>query len=341
MPQKLTKPPRLKKGDTIALVSPSSPLAGHVPHRVKAARNTLEKLGFKISIGKNALKVTDYTAGTPRERADDLNAAFADKTVKAIICFIGGNHANQVVPLLDYDLIRANPKIVSGYSDATVLHHALRAGADLETYYGPAALTQFAENPTILPYTWEHFAKATMSAEPIGKISPSAEWTDEVLDWKQKLDLKGPRKLKPNPGFTWLKPGAAKGPLLGGCIGSLQHLRGTPYWPDFAGSLFFWEISEDEVDYTTGDSIANVDGYLADLTNSGMFRHINGMIIGRPFAYSDEQLKKMREIVAYYFDRYNFPILYGADIGHSDPMITVPMGRMAAIDSTKNLFEIS
>jgi len=336
----LIKPKKLEKGDTIGLISPSAPLAGLVPHRTERAIKMLEKLGFKVKVGRNALKVTGHTAGSPKERAEDINTFFKDKEIKAIICFIGGNHSNQILKYLDFQLIKKNPKIFVGYSDATVLHFAFYTQCNLVTFYGPAALTQFGENPKILSYTEEYFKKALMETRPIGKIKPSLYWTDEILDWFKKEDLKRPRKMKKNKGWQWLKKGKAEGPILGGCITSMMHLRGTKYWPDFSGSIFFWEISESDCDFTKGERIENIDSYLTDLELSGVFEKIKGMIVGRFFGYSKQEEKEVIKIIKQRTASYNFPILIGVDIGHTDPMITLPIGVKVRIDSSKNLFEI-
>jgi muramoyltetrapeptide carboxypeptidase LdcA involved in peptidoglycan recycling len=111
----------------------------------------LKSLEFKVKVGKNALKITGHTAGSAKERAEDINNFFKDKNIKAIFSFIGGNHSNQILKYLDFDLIRKNPKIFLGYSDITVLHFALYAQADLASFYGPVVLAQFAENPEMLP----------------------------------------------------------------------------------------------------------------------------------------------------------------------------------------------
>jgi muramoyltetrapeptide carboxypeptidase len=331
------KPKILQKGDRIGLISPSGPTAGLVPHRVKKAIQMLEDLGFEVVIGKNALKVPTWTAGTGKQRADDINNFFKDKKIKAIISFVGGNHSNQILEYLDYKLIKNNPKILMGYSDVSVLHFALYKKCNLVTFYGPSALNQFAENPRILKYTEEYLKKALMQKEPIGRIEPSLEYTEEILDWFKKQDLKRPRKMKKNKGFECLKRGRAKGKLIGGCISSIVHLRGTEYWPDFKDKIFFWEIPEGE-DFRQGDLIENIDSYLTDLKLSGVFDEIRGMVIGRPFRYSKEDEKELKKIIKRYFKNYNIPILYNVDIGHTDPMITVPIGVMAEINN--NSFSI-
>jgi len=336
----LLKPKSLKVGDTIGLISPSAPLAGLVPHRTQKGIQELERFGFKVKIGKNALKVTGHTAGTPQERAEDINSFFADKEVKAIFSFIGGNHSNQILKYLDFGLIKKNSKIFLGYSDATILHFALYTKANLVTFYGPAVLTQFAENPKIISYTERYFKKALMTNRPIGKIQPSSQWTDEILDWFEKADLKRPRKMKKNKGWKWLRRGKAEGKILGGCITSMLHLRGTEYWPDFSNSVLFWETPESGDDFTKGEKVENIDSYLTDLELSGTFKNIKGMIVGRFFGYSEQQKKEIIKIIQKGTADYEFPILLNTDIGHSDPMITIPLGVQVSIDSSKNIFEV-
>ncbi len=336
----MIKPSTLKKGDTIGLISPSSPMAAKVTHRVEKGIATLEEMGFKVRVAPDALKATAHTAGTPEERASDLHELFRDPSVKAIISFIGGFHSNQVLKYLDFELIKNNPKIFMGYSDITVLHWAMHTKADLVTFYGPALITQFGENPTILPYTKEYFEKAVMSGEPIGKIEPSKEWTDEVLNWFEKKDLERPRRLKENPGFEWLKEGKAEGKIFGGCITSLLHLRGTEYWPNFEDTLFFWELPESSASFIKGEPVARIDTHLTDLELSGVFKKIKGMIIGRPLGYSNEESDELKKIILARTKDYNFPILYGIDTGHSDPIMTIPLGVKTIIDSAQNKFEI-
>jgi len=334
----MIKPDYLKKGDLIGLVSPSAPLAGLVPHRVEKAVEALNLMGFNVKIGKNALMVDDYVAGDPKRRAEDINNFFKDPKIKAIISFIGGNHSNQILDYLNFELIKNNPKIFLGYSDVTVLHFALLTQCDLVSFYGPSGLNQFAENPKILTYTEKYFKKALMQVAPIGKIYPSSEYTEEILNWFNEEDLKRGRKMLVNTGWEWIKEGCAEGSIVGGCISSIIHLRGTRFWPNFKNTIFFWEIPEGD-SLEKGESLANIDSYLMDLKLSGVFDGIKGMIIGRPFAYTKQEIDKLKKIIQEYFKEYNIPILFNVDIGHSDPMITVPLGIRVRIDSDKKIFE--
>lgn len=338
--ENITKPPLLKTGDTVALVSPSAPMASVVEHRVQQAKINLENMGLEVIFTPNAFKRRDYTAGTPQERAEDLHYAFKNKNVKAIISFIGGFHSNQIVKHLDFDLIKQNPKIFMGFSDISVLHFALHTKGNLVTFYGPAAITQFGDKFGIHEYTLEYFKKAVMSDAPIGKIRPSTEWTDELLNWFAKADLERPRKMKPNHGYEWLREGSAKGKLIGGCITSILHMRGTEFWPCFKDSLFFWEIPESSCDISKGEPLAKVDAYLTDLELSGVFDQINGMLIGRPKGYTEDETTQLKEVVLEKIRDYSFPVLFKIDTGHTDPIATLPLGVDASLDSDANSFKI-
>ncbi|MDD2758539.1 MAG: LD-carboxypeptidase [Patescibacteria group bacterium] len=336
----MIKPNQLKRGDVIGLVSPSSPLAGLAPHRVEQGIKYFEDVGFRVKIAGNALKVTGYTAGSIEERVSDIHEMFADENVKAIISMIGGFHSNQIIGKLDYKMIAKNPKIFIGFSDITVLHFALYTQASLVTFYGPALMTQFGEKFGVEEYTKKYFEKALMSTEPIGLVEPSKNWTDEFLNWFGKKDIERPRQMKVNGGYIWLKEGSAEGELLGGCITSMMHLRGTKYWPNLINKLFFWEIPESSADVSKGEPLSRVDAYLTDLALSGVFSDICGMIVGRPKGYSDEEIEKLKQLIIERTAGYSFPILFNIDIGHTDPIMTLPIGIRARIDSARNGFGV-
>jgi len=334
----LNKPVRLSFGDTIGIVSPSSNLAALAPHRIRQAVVNLEKMGFKVKLGKHVYDNSGYTAGTAQNRAEDLNQMFADPEVKAIICAIGGFHSNQILSFLDWNLIKKNPKIFLGFSDISVLHFALQTKTNLVTFYGPAVMTQFGESFGVDQYTLEFWQKALMQAEPVGFIKPSDKWTDEFLNWFNQEDIKRNRSYKTNNGWLWLKEGQVEGEIMGGCLTSIMHLRGTDFWPDFSGKILFWEISESSSNPAVGEMVEKIDSYLTDLKLSGVLQKIKGMIVGRPKGYTEEQNKKLQEIIKEQTKEFNYPILFNVDIGHTDPIITVPLGVRIKLDSEKNVF---
>ncbi len=336
---KLNKPERLNKGDTIGIIAPSAGLAALFQHRVTTATSTLEKLGYKVKVAEHALNISGHVSDTPENRAADINTMFRDKTIKAVMCMIGGNHSNQLLKYIDFELVKSNPKIFIGYSDISVLHYAFLSKSHLQTFYGPCIITQFGEYPFILPYTLEYFNKAVTVSSPIGKIEASKEWTEELLDWSKKKDLERPRTLLPSNGYEWLRQGKANGRIIGGCVPSINHMIGTDFWIDPNGCIFVIDIPEGH-EFGTGLSISELDSYLSDLNNQGVFNEISGLVIGRPFHYSEEERNELKKIIQSYTDEHDYPILLNANIGHSDPIVTLPLGVMASIDSVIGDFSI-
>ncbi len=329
-----TKPPRLQPGDTVGIVSPSWGGGARYPHRIERGAAHLRSLGFKVKIAPHALNSIGYVSDTPENRAADIHAMFLDPEVTAIIASIGGDHSCHLLPLLDFDLIAAHPTIFMGYSDVTVLNVAIHAMTGLVTFNGPALMTDFAEYPAMPAYTENYFLEAVSNPAPIGRIGPSNWWTDEFLDWGTQADLTRPRARTASEGWSWLKPGRAEGVLIGGCIESLQHLRGTRYWPDWTGAILFVETSEEK------PSPAEVDGILMDYENMGVFDQLAGLLVGRPMRYANEERQALREVVLARTGRFDFPIIADMDFGHTAPQMTLPIGCRAMIDGDAHLFEI-
>ncbi len=304
------------------------------PHRVELGVRHLQSLGFKVKIAPHALNQHGFISDTPQNRADDINGMFADSEVKAIIAAIGGDHSCHLLPLLDFDLIRKNPKIFMGFSDITVLNVAIWQATGLVTFNGPALLTDFAEYPKMFEYTEAYMLKALCSAQPIGPVVPSTGWTEEFLDWEQKVDLVRPRAQLDSTGWTWLRGGKAEGILIGGCIESLQHLRGTRFWPDWQDAIMFFETSEE------APSPEMVDSMLMDYENMGILEKLKGLLVGRPMRYTDEAKQQLRNVVFERTNQYAFPIVTDMDFGHTAPQLTMPIGCRASIDAENRRFEI-
>jgi len=335
----LVKPKKLEIGDTIGIIAPSGSLASLVPHRLENAKKNLEKLGFKVKLFPTTKLNDNGKAGTVDERIKDIHDAFLDKEIKAIICAIGGISNNQLISKINYDIIKENPKIFVGYSDNTILHYAFQKKAKLVTFYGPCAITQFGEFPEVLDYTKDSFMNTLVKGEIPGKINPSEEWTEELLDWFQKLDLTRARKFKKNENFKWLKPGKAKANIVGGCLYSIASLIGSDIELDYTDKILFIETPEGQ-DFSKGEPIPYLEAQIVDLKNKGIFNKIKGLIIGRPFGHSNEGKKEFEEVIKEHLKEYDFPILMNVDIGHTDPMITLPLGVEVSLDSEKNLFSI-
>lgn len=328
------KPPLLRPGDTIGIIAPSWCGPATFPHRVERGKRFLEALGYRVVVAPHTYGRRGYVSGTPEERAADIHQLFSDPTVGAIIAAIGGDHSCHLLPLLDWELIRRHPTIFTGFSDVTVLNLALYAHTGLTTFNGPAIMTDFAEFPAPFPYTIEYWQRAVGRPEAVGPIRPAAEWTEEFLDWETGEDLKRPRRRRPSPGWSWLKGGRAVGRLVGGCLESMQHLRGTPYWPDFDGAILFFETSE------VVPTPEWVDAVLQDYDNMGVFGQLSGLLVARPYGYTDAQKEQLRAVVLERTRRYAFPIVTDLDFGHTAPQFTLPIGCRAELATTERHFAI-
>jgi len=310
-------PAKLRKGDTIGVVSPSSPVTAFCPKRLQRGVEELQKHGFKVKIGKHVSERYKHTAGTIQQRIEDLHAMFADEEVKGIICTIGGLNSNQLLEFLDYELIKSHPKVFMGFSDITALLDAIYAKTGLVTYLGPAILPQFGEFGGMLSYSWEYFEKVIMQSDEV-RIVASQEWTDEFTPWDKEDNR--PRVMKPNEGIKVLKPGKTSGIMIGGNIGTLLLLNGTSYMPDMRDAILC--VEEDEV-----ETPATMDRFFMQLRHIGAYSKIKGMLIGR--FNSKVGFKKedsLEEIVLAATEGCDFPILYDLDFSHTDPMITIPIG---------------
>jgi muramoyltetrapeptide carboxypeptidase len=318
----------------VGIVSPSWPGAALFPHRLERGVTELERLGFRVRLGRHALGQRGFVSATGEERASDLHELFRDPEVRAVIAAIGGDHSAHLLPHLDFDLLAQHPTVLMGYSDVTVLNVALWRTTGLVTCNGPALLTDFAENPHTFPYTEQSFLRTLCRAEPVGRVEPADSWTEEFLDWHTRKDLERPRRRNPSPGWTWLKPGRAEGVLVGGCLESLQHLRGTRYWPDFEEAIFFWETSEEK------PPPERVDGILMDYENMGILDRLRGMLVARPMGYSDADKVALRRVVLERTCAFAFPVVTDMDFGHTEPRFVLPLGCRARIDTDARSFEI-
>ena len=328
------KAARLSRGDCVGIVSPSWGGAAEFPHRVEQGVRQLERLGFRAKLAPHALHSKGFVSDSPECRASDLHQMFLDPEVRLILAAIGGAHSCHLLPLLDFDLIRKHPTLFMGFSDITVLNVAIWKETGLVTFNGPALLTDFGEYPEIFDYTRASFLSAVGQREPMGVIAPSTWWTEEFLDWGERQDLTRPRERQPSPGWTWLKPGFAEGILVGGCLESLQHLRGTRFWPDCRGCVLFIETSEE------APPPEFVDAILMDYENMGVFGEIRGLLVGRPMRYTEIQRQELREVVRERTERFDFPVVMDMDFGHTAPQFTLPIGCRARIDAATRTFEI-
>ena len=180
----MIKPKKLKKGDKVAIVSLSNGLAGEemFRHRYELGKKRLEQLGFNVVTMKNALKGIEYLYNHPEKRAEDFMEAILDKDIKGIICNIGGDDTIRLLPYIDFKAIANNPKVFMGYSDTTINHFMMQK-AGVVSYYGPAVMTDFAENNNMHTYTLKYINEVLLENMEDIVIKSSDKWTSEYLDW--------------------------------------------------------------------------------------------------------------------------------------------------------------
>jgi muramoyltetrapeptide carboxypeptidase len=313
-----THPPR------IGIVSPSSPAAGLFPERFARGVEQLRGLGFEVSVAEHAIGVHGRVAATATERAADLNRQFGDPEVAAIIATIGGQHSCQVLPLLDWDLVRRNPKPLIGYSDITVLLHAIAQESRHVVFYGPTLMTEFAEYPAMPRFSAQSFTEALSAGRSSLRITHSPVLAAKGTDWSV-----GPveRPLLPAPGPIVARPGTADGVVLGGCVEAMERLRGTRYWPNFDGAILCMESAEDT--YQPGFW----EVLVADYANMNVWPRISGVAVGQkdwPISHLEEIGRLLVEATA----KHPVPVLVGLPFGHISPIATLPIYAKGTLNTS-------
>jgi muramoyltetrapeptide carboxypeptidase LdcA involved in peptidoglycan recycling len=269
----------------------------------------------------------------PQARADDLMQAFLNPEIKAIISTIGGNDSIRLLPYLDLDVMRDNPKIFMGYSD-TAISHMAGFTAGLVSFYGPAIMAGFGENGGLFAYMVDSVCRTLFSSVPIGPILPNEDgWTVELLDWADADKQSQKRRLNPCGRWRFLQGrGVHRGPLIGGCFNVLDWLRGSNFWPDLGarrGAILFLETDEDAPP-------PKVFKYgLRTYAALGILQQLSGIFFGRPgpdpqtFSQYDDVL---RLVVAEEEGLMDLTIITQMDFGHTDPMFVLPYGVQAEIN---------
>ncbi|MDF2889967.1 MAG: peptidase LD-carboxypeptidase [Clostridia bacterium] len=337
----LIKPKRLQEGDKVATISLSWGGAGDedILWRYEVGKKRLqEEFGLEVVEMPNTLKGTKYIYENPEKRAEDLMKAFSDPSIKGIFTCIGGTESVRLLPYIDYDVIRNNPKILIGYSDTTVTHFICRK-AGISSFYGASVLAEFAENVQMFDYTKHWVQKTLFDNSMIGKIEPSSVWTSEYLPWEEK-NRNIRRAVQPHTGYELLQgKGKVQGCLIGGCMEVMEMLKGTEVWPELKAwedSILFFETSEDKPDPTY------VEYWLRNYGSLGILQSIGGIIFAKPYdnLYYEEYKNALIRVVREELKLVNLPILYNMNFGHTAPMCVLPYGALAEIDCEKKSFSI-
>lgn len=305
-------PPPLAKGDTVALVSPSS--AMDEPFDLQLAAEALQALGFKVRTGEHYANRYGHLAGSDAERAGDLNAMFADKQVKAIVCARGGSGAARLLPLLDYELIRRNPKVLLGYSDITALHSAIHAKTGLVTFHGPVGAGSWNK------FNIDQFNRMFFNRELI-EYRNLADTGDELVQRKNRtIPITG---------------GKASGELIGGNLTVLTALAGSPYLPDFSGKILFLE--------DVSEAPYRIDRMFSTLKLMGALDRIAGLIFGECSECDPGDgygSLNLAQIFDDHIKPLKIPAYRGAMIGHIRQQFIVPVGGRVEMDADAGTFRM-
>jgi muramoyltetrapeptide carboxypeptidase len=310
-------PKGLSRGDTLGVFSPSVPATQFAPLRSARAHLFLQKNGFRVRKGTLYGKTDGYRSGTIEERANELNEFLRDPTVRCIMSAIGGSNSNSLLPYLDYEAFRKDPKVIVGYSDATAILLALYAKTGIPVFYGPAFVASFGEFPPFVEETYAHFHSMTQAGASHPKpLSFPTEWTDEMIPWEEQDTAKVGRKNS----VEFQGSGTFSGRLMGGNLHTLGGIWGSPYMPEIKeGDIL---LIEDSL-----KTIATVERGFAFLRANGVFDRVQGVLLGKHELFDDqgtgrEPVDVLREVL----NGRDMPIVKDFDCCHTHPMLTLPIG---------------
>lgn len=302
----MIKPTVMRPGDTVGVVAPASP-----PLEADAVRRgveALEAMGLRVRPGRHALARRGYLAGGDWERAADLTEMFLDSEVRAVICLRGGYGSGRLLPRLDYEVIRRNPKVFLGYSDITALHLAINRLSGLVTFHGPMVAGDLGSGLT--DYSAGYLQKALFDPAPLGAVANPPD--------------------APHP-YT-IRSGRATGTLVGGNLSLVVSSLGTPYAIETKGRILFLE--------EVGEEPYRIDRMLTHLRHSGKLAQAAGIVFGECAGCESGGARPVypgapdvREVVAGTLAPLGVPALFGLTIGHGTHMATLPLGVRATLDA--------
>jgi muramoyltetrapeptide carboxypeptidase len=314
-PTTILKPPRLKVGDTVGLISP----AGYIDRKdIEDIKKDLAKLGLKVKLGAHVYNRYGYLAGSDANRAADVNAMFADSSVQAILPMRGGWGCNRILPLLDYSLIRSHPKIIIGLSDITSLLIGIYANSGLVTFHGPTGQS------TWNPFTVDYVKRVLFNGE---------------VFTLQNLKTSDNRTITPVQTIT---SGKVRGKLVGGNLSVLAAMVGSPYLPSWKETILFVE--------EIGEEVYRVDRLLTQLKLAGILEQITGFVFGqctdcdsltRQNAQKDgEESLTLAQVLRDHIQPLGIPAWNGSMIGHIKDKFTLPVGVEVEIDASQGTIQL-
>ena len=311
----MQKPPALLVGDTIAFCAPSGFLDSV---RMSLAKTRLEEKGFYIIREDSIYRRWGYLAGTDAQRTSELMSYFKDKSVRAIFPGTGGYGSTRILSMLDYDIIKSNPKIFIGFSDITALHIAFNQLANLITFHTPNPMYGLGSKKGLDPISELYFWSLLMN---------SNDYTYEI-----PFDLYGD-SLK----VQTMVPGIASGKLVGGNLSLICSTMGSVYEAKTMGSILFIE--------DVGEAPYRIDRYLSELKLAGKLDLVNGIIIGRfsrreteaPDRSTDFQ---MHQVFQQYFSKMKVPVIFNFPSGHGSINVSLPLGCIVEINTDDETFKV-
>ena len=322
---------KLQIGDSIGIFSPSSPITYLTPKRFKRAKKYLQEKGFNIIEGNLTEKNDFYRSGSIKARVDELNELIRNPEIKCIMSTIGGMNSNSLLPYIDYEAFKKNPKIIIGYSDVTAILLAIYSQTGISTYYGPALVPSFGEFPDFVDYTYKFFEEITMDNTKIPYIFEAPDyWTDEYIDWETQNSSK--KKIE-NELIT-VYDGIAKGRVIGGNLDTITGIWGSKYMPEIKdGDILFIEDS-------LKDS-AILERSFSLLKVNGVFDKISGIILGKHELFDDLKTgRKPYEILLEVLGDRKLPFIADFDCCHTHPMFTLPIGCEIELNATEKKISI-
>ncbi|MBO6243097.1 MAG: LD-carboxypeptidase [Clostridia bacterium] len=294
-------PLKLQRGDTIGVIAPSDPIIGEKIEEVMRAKEIVEKDGFKVKFSTHLFSNTCGYSATAKEKAEDINAMFADKEVKMIWCAKGGNNSNSVFEYIDYELIKQNPKIICGYSDITSLTNMIAQETGLITF----SATNFK---TIATDETDFSYKEAINRFVNGSLEFGMEENDK---------------------YQTIQEGTAEGELIGGNLFLTKGVSAGKYSVNFKDKILFLE----ELGFESPPQVVSNSLYF--LKQNGVFDNVKGLWIGNYESNTGVTLEKIIKDVLE--DKYNFPIIKSNNFGHIEAKTVIPIGAKARIDTTKEI----
>ncbi|GMQ63563.1 S66 family peptidase [Vallitalea maricola] len=322
---------RIKEGDAIGIFSPSKPITSTCNKRYSRAKSFLESKGFRIIEGKLTGKNDFYRSGSIIERAEELNELIRNPEVRCIMSTIGGMNSNSIIPYIDYDAFRKDPKIIIGYSDVTAILFAIYAITGITTFYGPALVASFGELEPYNELTYNYFTEVLVHKNSNHhKYKMPEVWTEEFIDWESQEKSKNMIKNK------WItrKKGEAEGRLIVGNLNTMTGIWGSQYMPKILeGDILFIEDSLKDA--------ATVERLFSLLKVNDVFERISGLILGKHEKFNDRNTgRKPYEILEEVLGENNIPFLAEVDCCHTHPMFTMPIGKKIKLNATEKTIEL-